>query len=84
MSGGKGRGKQSRDTASEDALVARPGATYPLLATREGPQTRRLMRFGKASRISLILPLFKTVALANRLRGLAQQRKASSPTRGVL
>ena len=36
MSGGKGRGKQSRDTASEDALVARPGATYPLLAAREG------------------------------------------------
>jgi hypothetical protein len=27
MSGGKSRGKQSRDTASEDALVARPGAT---------------------------------------------------------
>ena len=43
-----------------------------------GPQTRRLMRYGKASRISLILPLFKTVALANSLRGLAQQRKASS------
>ena len=36
MSGGKGRGKQSRDTASEDALVARPGATDPLLAAREG------------------------------------------------
>jgi hypothetical protein len=36
MLGGKGRGKQSRDTASEDALVARPGATYPLLAAREG------------------------------------------------
>jgi hypothetical protein len=36
MSGGKGRGKQSRDTASEDALVARQGTTYPLLAAREG------------------------------------------------
>jgi hypothetical protein len=36
MSGGKGRGKQSRDTASEDALVARPGATDRLLAAREG------------------------------------------------
>ena len=36
MSGGKGRGKQSRDTASEDALVARPGVTDPLLAAREG------------------------------------------------
>ena len=36
MSGGKGRGKQSRDTASEDALVARPGATGRLLAAREG------------------------------------------------
>ena len=36
MSGGKGRGKQSRDTASEYALVARLGATYPLLAAREG------------------------------------------------
>jgi hypothetical protein len=32
----KGRGKQSRDTASEDAQVARPGPTDPLLATREG------------------------------------------------
>ncbi len=31
-----------------------------------GPQTHRLMRYGKASRISLI-PLFKTVALANSL-----------------
>jgi hypothetical protein len=36
MSGGKDRGKQSRDTASHDALVAGPGATYPLLAAREG------------------------------------------------
>ena len=36
MSGGKGRGKQSRDTASEDALVAGPGATDPLLVAREG------------------------------------------------
>ena len=36
MSGGKDRGKQSRDTASEDALVARPGATDPLLAAGEG------------------------------------------------
>jgi hypothetical protein len=36
MSGGKGRGKQSRDTASEDALVARPGATGRLLAAGEG------------------------------------------------
>jgi hypothetical protein len=36
MSGGKGRGKQSRDTASDDALVARPRATDPLLAAREG------------------------------------------------
>jgi Ran GTPase-activating protein (RanGAP) involved in mRNA processing and transport len=35
MSGGKDRGKQSRDTASEEALVARPGATDPLLAARE-------------------------------------------------
>ena len=35
MSGGKGRGQQSRDT-SEDALVARPGAADPLLAAREG------------------------------------------------
>jgi hypothetical protein len=37
MSVGKGRGKQSRDMASEDALVARPGATDPLLEAREGP-----------------------------------------------
>ena len=36
MSGGKGRGKQSRDTAPEDALVARPGGTDPLLAARKG------------------------------------------------
>jgi hypothetical protein len=36
------------------------------------------MRYGKFSRITLILPLFKTVALANSLRGLAQQSKASS------
>jgi hypothetical protein len=37
MSGGKGRGKQPRDAAAEDALVARPGATDSLLAAREGP-----------------------------------------------
>ena len=37
MSCGKGRGKQPRDTAAEDAVVARPGATDPLLAAREGP-----------------------------------------------
>ncbi len=44
-----------------------------------GPQTRRLpMRYGKGSRKTLILPLFKIVALANSLRGPAQQRKASS------
>ena len=43
------------------------------------PQTRRLpMRYGKAPRISLIMPPFKIVGLANSLRGLAQQRKASS------
>jgi hypothetical protein len=36
------------------------------------------MRYGKGSRKTLILPLFKTVALANSLRGPAQQRKASS------
>ena len=36
MSGGKGRGKQSRDTASDDALVAGPGPTDLLLAAREG------------------------------------------------
>ncbi len=36
MSGGKDRGKQSRDTASEDALVARPGARDRLLAATEG------------------------------------------------
>jgi hypothetical protein len=36
MSGGKGRGKQPRDTAADDALVVRPGATDPLLAAREG------------------------------------------------
>jgi hypothetical protein len=36
MSGGKGRGKQSRDTASEDALVARSGVTDRLLTAREG------------------------------------------------
>jgi hypothetical protein len=36
------------------------------------------MRYCKGSRISLILPPFKTVALANSLRGLAQPRKASS------
>jgi hypothetical protein len=38
------------------------------------------MRYGKASRISLILPLFKT---ANSLRGLAQQKKASSLLRRI-
>ncbi len=36
MSDGKGIGKQSRDTSSEDALVARPGFTDPLLEAREG------------------------------------------------
>jgi hypothetical protein len=36
------------------------------------------MRFGKTSLISLILPVFKKKTLANRLRGLAQQSKASS------
>ena len=36
MLGGKGRGKQSRDTAAEDALVAGPRGTDPLLAAREG------------------------------------------------
>jgi hypothetical protein len=36
MSVGKGRGKQSRDMTSEDALVERPGATDPLLEAREG------------------------------------------------
>jgi hypothetical protein len=36
------------------------------------------MRYGKASRISLILPLFKTDALAKSLRVLAHQRKAIS------
>jgi len=37
MSGGKGRGKQSRDTVAEDALVARPGPADALFAAREGP-----------------------------------------------
>jgi hypothetical protein len=32
MLGGKGRGKQSRDTTAEDALVARPGATDAQIA----------------------------------------------------
>ena len=36
MSDGKGIGKQSRDTSSEDALVTRPGFTDPLLEAREG------------------------------------------------
>jgi hypothetical protein len=36
MSGGKGRGKQSRDEAAKDTLVARPGSTDPLLTTRKG------------------------------------------------
>ena len=36
------------------------------------------MRYGKASHISLILPLFKADALAKSLRALAHQRKASS------
>jgi len=36
------------------------------------------MRYGKASRISSILPLLKTDALAKRLRALAHQRKTSS------
>jgi hypothetical protein len=35
MSGGKGRGKKSRDTTPEDALVERLGVTNPLLAARE-------------------------------------------------
>jgi hypothetical protein len=36
MSDGKVRGKQSRDTSSEDTLLGRPGTTDPLLETREG------------------------------------------------
>ncbi len=38
------------------------------------------MRCGQGTLMSLILPLFKTVALANSLRALAQEResKASS------
>jgi hypothetical protein len=36
------------------------------------------MRYGKASRISLILPLFGPDALAKSLRALVHQRKASS------
>ena len=36
MSGQQGRGKQSRDGAAEDAVVAKPGATDPLLAAMEG------------------------------------------------
>jgi hypothetical protein len=35
MSEGKGRGKKSRDTTPEDALVAGSGVTDPLLAARE-------------------------------------------------
>jgi hypothetical protein len=36
------------------------------------------MRYGKASRISLILPPFKTEALAKSLRALSLQGKAIS------
>ena len=43
MSSGEGRGKQSRDTASDDALVARPGSTD----LRQGLTARP--RYGKAS-----------------------------------
>jgi hypothetical protein len=49
------------------------------MAVREGATGAQIaMFYGKASRISLILPLFKTDALANSLRELAQQRKSSS------
>jgi hypothetical protein len=67
LSGGKGRGKQFRDTTSEDALVARPGTTDPLLVAREGATDAQIAH----ALISLILPPFKTVALANSQRGLA-------------
>ena len=61
--------------AAEDALLqlqvfdhTHRQATRLSWRQSSGPQTRRLtMRYGKALCISLILPLFKTVALANRL-----------------
>jgi hypothetical protein len=77
MSGGKGSGKQRRDTAAEDALLQLQALHHPHReAPRQGATDAQIAyALGKASRISLILLLFKTVALANCLRGLAQRNK---------
>ncbi len=42
-----------------------------------------MTRYGKAFRVSLILPLLKTVAPANSLRGLAQQKKRQAARSGA-
>ena len=47
------------------------------MAARQGARDAQ-MRCGMDSLISLILPLFKAKTLANGLRGLAQQKMASS------
>jgi hypothetical protein len=75
------RGPQTYGKASRQCLAtARPlrGQKTYGTASRQGLATARPLRYGKASRIALILPLVKSVALTNSLRGLAQQRKASS------
>ena len=79
MSGQQGRRKQSRDGTAEDAQMTRPGTQTRCWWQGRGAQTLRLpMCYGEVSRISLLLPLCKTVALASSLRRLTQPRKASS------
>ncbi len=86
MSSGKARGKQPRD-AAKDALLQlqalhhshREATRLFLMAVREGATDAQIadaLRQGLPH--SLVLPLFKTDALANSLRALEQQRKTSS------